>query len=234
MEHTDDIISLAINENIKSFKNVVATAQIGIAPVIHIWDVNTLETLSILSGLHKNGICSLNFSSSGKLLVSVGLDSVHTIGVWRWKEGVLAASAVGDMSGRRIFKAAFRPDSDTLFVSVGFKHIRFWTVAGSQLLNKKGVLTEWSDNKGSHKSFRKLPTMLSIGFGQDNVAYTGSTNGEIFIWKENVLINLIPDAHTGPIFTIYTTLTDGCIVTGAKERKYLNFNLKNLLIKLII
>ena len=88
MEHNDDIISLAINENPK-FKNVTATGQIGTVPEIHIWNALTLEKLSILSGSHKNGVCSLNFSSSGKLLVSVGLDSVFTICVWRWKEGAL-------------------------------------------------------------------------------------------------------------------------------------------------
>ncbi len=159
MEHNDDIISLTSNENPK-FKNIVATGQIGVSPVIHVWNATTLETLSILSGLHKNGICSVNFSSSGKFLVSVGLDSCFTIGVWRWKEGVLAASHVGDFSGRRIFKAAFRPDSDTVFVSVGFKHIRFWNVAGSQLVHKKGV------TNNSEQKVRKLPTMLSIGFGQ--------------------------------------------------------------------
>jgi hypothetical protein len=47
---------------------------------------------SILSGLHDvQGTCSLGFSSSGKLLVSVGLDEKYTIGVWRWKEGSLVA-----------------------------------------------------------------------------------------------------------------------------------------------
>ena len=72
----------------------------------------------------------------------------------------MAATHVGDISGRRIFKAAFRPDSDSTFVSVGFKHIRFWNVAGSQLVQKKGVTSTCKEK------IRKLPTMLSIGFGQ--------------------------------------------------------------------
>jgi WD40 repeat protein len=81
LEHNDDIISLAINENPK-FKNIVATGQIGNTPVIHVWDAITKQTLSILSGLHKNiqGIGSLGFSSSGKMLISVGLDPCYIIG----------------------------------------------------------------------------------------------------------------------------------------------------------
>lgn len=166
LEHTDDIISLIVNENPK-FKNVVATGQIGANPVIRIWDALTKDTLSILSGLHKStqGVCSLDFSSSGKLLLSVGLDKNYTIGVWRWKEGTLVASASADRYPNRVFRAAFRPDSDTTFVSVGFKHIQFWSVAGSELVKKKGVLTDW-DSTG--RKLKKMPTMLSLGFGQVN------------------------------------------------------------------
>lgn len=164
LEHTDDIISLAVNENPR-FKSIVATGQIGKAPVIHIWNAVTRETQSILSGLYNNsqGICSLGFSSSGKLLVSVGLDQNYTIGVWRWAEGVLMASASGDTQPNRIFRAVFRPDSDTVFVSVGFKHAKFWSVAGSELIKRKAVLTDW-DLTG--RKLKKMPTMLSIGFGQ--------------------------------------------------------------------
>lgn len=43
--------------------------------------------------------------------------------------------------------------------------------------------------------------------------------GDILIWKDNVLLRKVK-AHQGPIFSIYTSLFDGCIVTGAKERKY--------------
>ena len=159
LEHTDDIISLAVNPNSKKIKNVVATGQNGENPTIHVWDAITKNTLSILSDFHQKGICSLDFSGSGRFLVSVGLDSYFTIAVWKWSEGTLLASHRGDDLEHRIFKAAFRPDSDTQFVSVGFKHIRFWSVAGSQLINKKGVMDEIGSNVKT-----KMPTLLSIGF----------------------------------------------------------------------
>ena len=44
--------------------------------------------------------------------------------------------------------------------------------------------------------------------------------GDIYIWKDNVMIRAILRAHEGPIFTMYTSLFDGCIVTGSKEKKY--------------
>jgi echinoderm microtubule-associated protein-like 5 len=109
----------------------------------------------------------------------------------------------------------FRPDSDSIFVSVGFKHVNFWTVAGAELLKKKGVLTDCN----SKDKLKKMPTMLSVAFGQENVTYTGSMTGDIFVWKDIVLTRVINNAHNGPIFSMYTSLFDGCIVTGAKERK---------------
>lgn len=45
--HTDDIICLAANQNPK-YKTVVATGQVGKVPAIHVWDVVTKQTLSIL------------------------------------------------------------------------------------------------------------------------------------------------------------------------------------------
>ena len=73
--------------------------------------------------------------------------------------GAKLATAQGH--NQRIFRAEFRPDSDSQFVTVGVKHVKFWTVAGSQLVGKRGILT----NAGVGTDVQKLQTMLSIGFG---------------------------------------------------------------------
>lgn len=51
----------------------------------------------------------------------------------------------------------FRPDSDTQFVSVGIKHIKFWTLVGGSLMYKKGVIGSVEDGR--------MQTMLSVAFG---------------------------------------------------------------------
>lgn len=56
-------------------------------PSIHIWDAVNKQTLSILRCYHSKGVCSVSFSATGKLLLSVGLDPEHTITIWRWQEG---------------------------------------------------------------------------------------------------------------------------------------------------
>ena len=53
---------------------------------------------------------------------------------------------------------------------------------------------------------------------QNNLTFTGAINGDVYVWKDHFLVRLVAKAHTGPVFTMYTTLRDGLIVTGGKER----------------
>ncbi|XP_053521941.1 echinoderm microtubule-associated protein-like 5 isoform X6 [Artibeus jamaicensis] len=136
---------------------------------------------------------------------------------------IVATGQVGDaadMSGakiaskaghnQRIFVAEFRPDSDSQFVSVGVKHVKFWTLAGRALLSKKGLLSTLED--------ARMQTMLAVAFGASNLTFTGTISGDVCVWKEHVLCRVVAGAHTGPVFAMYTTLRDGLIVTGGKER----------------
>uniref|UniRef100_A0AAZ1XHH1 HELP domain-containing protein n=1 Tax=Oreochromis aureus TaxID=47969 RepID=A0AAZ1XHH1_OREAU len=210
VEHSDDILCLTINQHPK-FPNVVATGQVATSPSIHVWDAMTKQTLSVLRCFHAGGVCSVSFSATGKLLLSVGLDPEHTVTIWKWQEeqtrllsGAKVASRIGHT--QRIFVAEFRPDSDTHFVSVGIKHVRFWTLAGRALLSKKGVLSTLEDISADLFSF------------QNNLTFTGTISGDVCVWKEHILVRIVAKAHTGPVFTMYTTLRDGLIVTGGKER----------------
>ena len=110
----------------------------------------------------------------------------------------------------RIFSAAFRPDSDSQFVTVGIRHCSFWNIAGSTLVPKRPRLPDNFDIK--------MQTMLSIAFGSDHVTYTGSISGAVFVWKDCILTRVVQDAHSGPVFDMFTTLSDGLIVTGAKQK----------------
>uniref|UniRef100_G3Q8V5 EMAP like 6 n=1 Tax=Gasterosteus aculeatus aculeatus TaxID=481459 RepID=G3Q8V5_GASAC len=207
LEHTDDILCLTVNQHPK-YQNVVATGQIGLAPSIHVWDAMTKQTLSILRCSHAKGVGYVNFSATGKLLLSVGVEPEHTITVWRWQEGTKVTCKGGH--AERIFVVEFRPDSDTQFVSVGIKHIKFWTLVGGSLVYKKGVIGSVEDGR--------MQTMLSVAFGASNLTFTGAINGDVYVWREHFLVRVVAKAHSGPVFTMYTTLRDGLIVTGGKER----------------
>ena len=52
---------------------------------------------------------------------------------------------------------------------------------------------------------------------QNNVTYTGAMSGDVYVWQDSSLARVVQKAHTGPVFTMFTTLRDGLIVTGGKE-----------------
>ena len=46
-------------------------------------------------------------------------------------------------------------------MTVGVKHVKFWTVAGGQLLGKKGIIAAVPECP----NMPKMQTMLSVAFG---------------------------------------------------------------------
>ncbi|XP_047132983.1 echinoderm microtubule-associated protein-like 6 isoform X1 [Hydra vulgaris] len=208
VEHTDDVICLTINRNPK-FKDVIASGQIGVSPSVHIWEAGTQKTLSVLQGYHTKGICGVNFSSSGRYLLTIGLDNDHSLAVWKWIDGTKVACGSG--SNHRIFVGEFRPDSDTTFVTCGIKHVTWWNVTGGSLVAKKGNLSSYAGEAVNQ-------TMLSVAYGPNDATFTGAISGDVYIWSVNLLTRIVKNVHSGPIFCMFTTVTDGLIVTGGKDK----------------
>jgi hypothetical protein len=44
-------------------------------------------------------------------------------------------------------------------------------------------------------------------------------SGDVYVWRDHTLTRVVSKAHNGPVFSMHTTLRDGLIVTGAKERR---------------
>lgn len=40
----------------------VCIFKVGRDPAVHVWDTETLKTLSILKGQHQRGVCAVDFS----------------------------------------------------------------------------------------------------------------------------------------------------------------------------
>jgi len=54
---------------------------------------------------------------------------------------------------------------------------------------------------------------------QEKVTYTGCVTGDIWVWKDAQLERIVKSAHNGPVFSLYTSLSDGLIVSGSKEKR---------------
>ena len=59
---------------------------------------------------------------------------------------------------------------------------------------------------------------------KDDITFTGSISGDVYVWKGHTLSRVVSQAHTGPVFAMYTCLEDGLILTAGKERRrYMKF-----------
>ncbi len=68
------------------------------------------------------------YLGDGKRLASVGLDDDHCIVVWEWRKGEKLATTRGHKD--KIFYLAWNPLTSDQMVTVGVKHIKFWTQTG--------------------------------------------------------------------------------------------------------
>lgn len=68
-------------------------------------------------------------TGDGKKLADVGLDDDHSICIWDWKKEEKLASTRGHKD--MIFVIEWNPFNVNYLVSVGEKHIKFWTQKGN-------------------------------------------------------------------------------------------------------
>eukprot|EP01006_Ploeotia_vitrea_P014079 TRINITY_DN37392_c0_g1_i1.p1 TRINITY_DN37392_c0_g1~~TRINITY_DN37392_c0_g1_i1.p1 ORF type:complete len:741 (+),score=138.60 TRINITY_DN37392_c0_g1_i1:114-2336(+) len=199
--HTDDILSIAFHKE----RKIVATGQQGKTPSICVWDLESRQLLAKLEGYHKRAVVSLAFSACGSKVASVGLDDNHSVAVYDWQAQALVAESKGDTA--RIINIAFNytrgADANNEFVTVGSKHIKFWTIAGTQLKAKKGLL----GRKGKRQPF------VSLAF-TDDYTLIGTKSGHIYPFKANKLKRPV-QGHNGMIYSL--RCINGMVLSGGKD-----------------
>jgi len=161
-----------------------------------------MQPLQTLKGFHDFGINSVAFNHDGTLIVSIGLDSDHSIAVWNWKENNKIASST--CSVRHVFQARFNP-LDNSIVTVGVRHVKFWSIRGRLLRGLNGVF-----DSGDQYS-----RMLSVCVSSKGRIYSGSETGDIYRWKGNHVDFYVPEAHEGPVFTLFVCHLG--VISGGKD-----------------
>ncbi|TMW58376.1 hypothetical protein Poli38472_009935 [Pythium oligandrum] len=197
------------NEAMSGYKTLelVASGQMGVSPVIHVWRVDTMEVLSSLRGFHRHGIAELRFNPTGNLLASVGLDQQNSLAVYDWASGILLAHSVTGIAPGRVLGLAFEQDTHaSMLCTVGVKRITFWRLSGHHLVKKDALLGK----KGVLQSF------LAVVFcGKD--ALVGTTSGDLYRFKGVELASIVP-AHTRSIAALYCVPKSPFhVVSGGKD-----------------
>lgn len=186
--HTDDILCLTIHDD----KDFVATGQVGKQAETHVWDASSMRTVSVLKGFHRRGIICVDFSGDGKKLADVGLDDDHSICIWDWKKEEKLASTRGHKD--MIFVIEWNPFNVNYLVSVGEKHIKFWTQKNSKL-EKRPVTFGKAGTAATMLCVCHSPT--------DDLCFTGSDTGLVYVWQGTTLRRSV-QAHKGPVCAMYS------------------------------
>jgi WD40 repeat protein len=102
-------------------------AEKGKFPNIYIYGYPSLKLYRVLKKGTENTFSHCEFSTSGKLLASVGGEPDFTITVWDWmaQRVVLKAKAFS----MDVYRVSFSPFSDDTLFTCGSGHIRFWRMA---------------------------------------------------------------------------------------------------------
>ena len=204
--HQEDIVSLALHPN----GYTVATGQMaqkGKAKYIDlfIWNIKNIpETTNInyefrekvpnnvinLKGVLQRAIRILKFNDKGTRLLGNGQDDFNSIAIWDTTNLLkIPLIACIKVDGARVLDASWISEND--FVSVGPKHIRFFSIKGRDIPSSKGV-------------FGKIKVEgLSCVSAAFNKVYTGSIKGNLISWQGNKAQSCINICKNGSVFCLY-------------------------------
>ena len=215
--HTDDVISIALTPDKSNRFSVVATGEIGRNPKIIVWKSSTMEVLTIIKDCHKRGVCRVEFSPSGTILASVGIDDQNSLALHDWRSGdELAKVRTG---GDKVFGLAYHPTNDGSLVTCGHNHMTFWTRTdrglddvsakfGSGLAGGVSVLDTCYDATG------RCFAATSLGHLGVFATSTGKSKAMLGLGKGS-----IENAHDGAINCVEVVPGGAHIVSGGKDGK---------------
>nr|XP_037875407.1 uncharacterized protein LOC101746620 isoform X2 [Bombyx mori] len=134
----------------------LATGECGHAPAVRVWDLQDPTASGAVQIAefpgHTHGVSCVAFSTSSKYLVSVGSQHDMIVNVWDWRANLKLAS--NKVSSR--VKAVSFAENGNYFVTVGFRHVKFWYLEYSRnakfkepvpLMGRSAILGEQKDNE---------------------------------------------------------------------------------------
>lgn len=200
--HDEDIVAMAIHPN----REIVATGQMakaGKAKLIDIfvWEVSSKKVLANLKGFHLRAVRNLAFSPNGSKLLSGGQDDDNSLALYDWENGKIICTTPVDKA--RVMDVGFSSENE--FVSIGLKHIKFYSVNGRNVNSKKGVF-------GSVTQEALL--CMCFGFG-NNTLLTGDAKGNIIVWAGRSATKSIK-AHSGSTLVLYNS-KNNLVYSGGED-----------------
>ncbi|KAI9595240.1 WD40-repeat-containing domain protein [Syncephalis fuscata] len=179
---------------------------------IKVWEVEKPgETVASLTCVpNMAGVVSMAFSAGeGKYIAAVGSDSTHMVSIFDWRKGGEPLCSVPGHSDK-VLELVFHPTDPHTFITVGVKHIKFWTY--------DPVANTLDARKGIFGKLGEIQPLLSATFVDDKTVVTGCHNGDIYTWSldSHKVISVAEKAHEGSVFATAARAGVG-ILTGGKD-----------------
>ncbi|CAL1527600.1 unnamed protein product [Lymnaea stagnalis] len=235
--HTDDIKCIAIHpDRIKiatgqvaghdnrdtkhqAKKKGAASAVDDSLPHVRVWDSVSLNTLHVVGlGVFNRSVCCLSFSKldGGQQLVVVDEANEHIMSVWDISKEKPHKVTEIKSSADPVLAVEYHPLEKNQIVSCGKGQISFWTFEGGSLAKKQGIFDK----------YEKPKYILCLAFADSGDVLSGDSNGNIFVWGKGSqrIINAMPAAHEGGVFSL-CILKDGSLISGGgKDRKIIQWD----------
>ncbi|GMH62047.1 hypothetical protein TrLO_g8072 [Triparma laevis f. longispina] len=204
--HDDDVMSLSMHPD----GQLCATGQVGDLPLIVVWDVASQKNKAVLKGFHTDGVSIIKFNSSGKFLLSVGMDSMNSLAVYDWEQSRLVASTV--CSKKKIMASCFVGDK---ILTGGEGFCKFWTMKDGNLTSQTAL---W---EGVSVIDRTNFFCMCAEALDSNVALTSGVSGVLIMWDGIRALNSSHIEkggfkHETSVNAMYTTNGTSEAVTGDK------------------
>jgi len=198
--HNEDVVSLAIHPK----KHIAATGQMSRTDKnkianIFVWDIETKDIISVLGGFHQGAAYLLKFSTDGSQLFSFGKDGDHSLAIYDWANSKLLS--VSKVDRHFVTDIGFKNQNE--FVTVGMRHIKFWSIGGNNLNFVRG---KWN-------SYIPEPLLCAIFCFQQQVCFTGGISGKIYTWQGSTVSSVTEHYQDSPVRILFenkNNLYSGC------------------------
>ncbi|XP_077441867.1 cilia- and flagella-associated protein 44-like isoform X1 [Vanacampus margaritifer] len=153
-------------------------AEKGKKPILIIYESPSLQAYRILREGTELAFGSVNFSSDGSLLATLGSAPDYMLTVWKWRqeEVMLRCKAIS----QDVYRVSFSPYNPGLLTSSGSGHIKFWRMASTFTgLKLEGLMGHFGKTAATDiEGYIELP---------DGKVVSGSSWGNLLLWDGNAI-----------------------------------------------
>lgn len=219
-QHEEDVISFDLHPS----RQIAASGQMAMKGKskmidIFVWDVNSKKVLANLKGFHIRAIKIVRFSTSGKYLLTFGLDDDHSLAVYDWEQERLICSSKVDK--KNVLDSCFLLNSDKKFLSIGSRHCKAWDFNGCNIRSGRVAWPKRLKLENTKQLLAQEPLITCASFSQ--TSYVVGTYKGTMIQVINGAMSKAWKVHEGPLSVFNNCPQNKRLFTGGRDGKVVEF-----------